>query len=240
MKNHREYQDLARVVQNQLGTKISMSGRILLSPLSSLREGPLYLVGLNPGRKANNPKSEEATIDQSLTHLRGMKCHPYLCESWNAGQLPGSDALQLRARWFCSQLGLDIETVCASNLVFMRSDGEGSSKWRDYAERCWGVHLHILQRVQPTAIILFQRNAYNFFSQHLIERGKEKILYDKVPQSAMIKGTIGEINLRVILFKVGHFSRYSPDKYLMARLKALIKPPSLGKYHRCKHLKKII
>src|ERR1017187_5724169 len=81
------------------------SGRVLSSPMSTLRKGEIYLVGISPGSKAGHHSPlEEETIRESLERLNKDESHPYVHESWHAHQLAGGDALQLRARWMFEQL----------------------------------------------------------------------------------------------------------------------------------------
>ena len=130
MTDRLQLEKLKAVVQKNLKrTGCREKGRILLSPALTLRRGPLYLVGLNPGRKSWSKKKEESALVDNL--VSKGDCHAYTCEQWSPRHLAGSDALQLRARWLCSEIGFDIRMVCASNLSFVRSKDAFSSEWRD-------------------------------------------------------------------------------------------------------------
>ena len=61
--------------------------------------------------------------------------------------------MQRRVRVMLVRLGLDPRSVCAANLIFVRSRDAASSEFHRLAPVCWPVHLEILRIVQPKLII---------------------------------------------------------------------------------------
>ena len=59
----------------------------------------------------------------------------------------------------------DVRSVCASNLIFVRSRSEDSlNRPRELAEKCWPIHQRILEIVQPQCIVTFGGKVFDFIS----------------------------------------------------------------------------
>ena len=87
---------------------LDRSGYVLYSDAASLRKGPVYLLGHNPG---GSPEDQSAnTIRASLDALPTKTINNYLDEAWqmasgrsfSRGQAP----LQRRVVWLLQELGL--------------------------------------------------------------------------------------------------------------------------------------
>lgn len=112
-------EQLAVVGRKHLQSILRMSGQVLYSAASTLRPGPSYLLGHNPGGDANNRAL--LTVGGSLDDLPANTINSYLDTRWSGRLSIGSSPLQQRVKWLLSELGVDPRDVAASNLIFPRS-----------------------------------------------------------------------------------------------------------------------
>lgn len=205
--NHAE--TLATFALNELPEHVlSRSGAVLYSGASTLKKGDVYILGVNPG---GDPARTTGTVSQSLVALPTNKTNAYFATDWGQG---GSQApLQRRLHLLSATIGQDLESICASNAVFMRSRAvTGINFWAD-AETCWPVQQMILDIVQPRLIIAFgnsRRSPYAFL--------RNKLAPDCVQEPVDaehgnwkcwgFEARVGGRNVYVAGFP--HLSRYSP------------------------------
>jgi hypothetical protein len=143
-------------------------GRLLYSGVGTLCPGQLYMMGDNPGC------DPEAEGDSPREHLEALLNKPsdwneYVSGLWKPRGLaysPGEAGMQKRVRGLLACLGLPVETVCASNLIFVRSqvvDGLGNREEQTLlAQQCWPVHEYMLELVRPKAILSIGKGAFEF------------------------------------------------------------------------------
>jgi hypothetical protein len=148
-------------------------GRLLYSGVGTLCPGQLYLLGDNPG---GDPDVEG---DSPKEHLEALLNKPsdwneYVSGIWKPRGLacpPGEAGMQKRVRGLLASLELPVHTVCASNLIFMRSRVVGGlgnrEQQRQLAHQCWPVHEYMLELVRPRAILSIGKGAFEF----IIQRG---------------------------------------------------------------------
>jgi len=136
---------------------LDRSGELLYSGSQTLRRGPIYLLGLNPG---GNPDVHKDTVRDRLRELPSRRTNNYRV-SWS-GRKPGAHPLQRGIQWLANELEVKLEDVCASNLIFVRSKNERTSGFPDSARECWPVHRAILAVVKPTLVVAFGKSPYNF------------------------------------------------------------------------------
>lgn len=131
---------------------IDQSGAVLYAGASTLRPGPVYLVGLNPGG------SEGPSLRSSIAASR-REHNAYLDEEWAPGghwQPKGQATLQRRIQGLCARMGLDTRAVPASNLVFTRSSRLNKHLGFEEALRlCRPVHEIFVSAVQPRFLMTF-------------------------------------------------------------------------------------
>lgn len=152
--------DFVAEAELHLEPLLGLSGEVLFSAVDTLREGDLYICGLNPGGSGDEP--HQHTIRESLEMLPHKTSNNYFDESWR--HYPrGAHPLQRRLRWLVEQLGYDLREVCASNLIFARSPGQGGSGYPEYAEICWPVHERILRIVRPKMLLVYGNGAKSPF-----------------------------------------------------------------------------
>lgn len=141
----------AEAYLNQVGI-LDSPGAVLYSAAATLKPGPVYLLGLNPGG------AERSTLADSLANSR--KGHnSYLDEQWApAGRLQpkGKATLQRRVQHLCAALGLDTRNVPASNLVFTRSTRTGTHlNFNAALPLCLPVHEVFVKAIQPRFVMTF-------------------------------------------------------------------------------------
>lgn len=146
---------------------LDKSGTILYSSCETLNPGKYYFLGLNPGGSEEDTK----TIGQSLDDLELGRSteNAYLDQNWSGFRkyCAGGHPLQQNYQHLFRKLGEQLESVCASNLIFSRSISEKGAGGRERAELCWPVHKAILEIVHPAAIITFGRQPFNFIREML-------------------------------------------------------------------------
>jgi hypothetical protein len=213
---------LKKVAEDYLPNEwLHKPGSVLASHISTVQKGRIYLVGINPGRKAGQSPTLEETIEESLEGLKKGEPHSYVYGKWHPHQLDGGDALQLRARWLCEQLSVDIETICTSNGVFLRGHEQPkSAKYKEDFEKCWPVHKFLLEQVKPDVIIAYGERAWKaFFSK--LEDGREQPVCecDYKFKGWLKRGCFPELGRNVAVFGIPHLSRYTPDACTIKELR---------------------
>lgn len=126
---------------------LGRSGRIFYSGSAAFTGTPaLYLLGLNPGG------SPVAQVGETIGRdLEKWLCGPerwsaYVDESW-AGAPAGTHGLQPRVRHLFNELGIDLRSVPASNVVFVRTNDEAAlaGEKQSLLEACWPVHRAVIE-----------------------------------------------------------------------------------------------
>jgi hypothetical protein len=140
------------------------SGEVLYSSVRTLRRGPVYLLGLNPG---GSPMRVPVTVRRRLRELPRHDWNNYTV-GWG-GRPAGAHPLQRGIRFVAESLGLDLADICASNLIFTRSPDERSCGYPGAARACWPLHEAILGIVRPQMIVTFGRQPYYFLRAQLPE-----------------------------------------------------------------------
>lgn len=159
-------------VQQNLGEGLAdKSGSVLYSGIDTLRPGPFYLMGLNPG---GAPAEGTSSIASSIHERRAWSAYTQDC--WVAGCTDpapcghiGKDGRvehshlarhQKHVGTLTRALGVRPEEVFATNAIFARSKNEASLKaqaqgmdsWK-WWRACWHVHQQFLREVRPRWII---------------------------------------------------------------------------------------
>lgn len=192
---------------------LSCSGSILYSSADTLKQnGPVYLLGINPG---GNPEThKDDTIEKSLDELPAKKDNNYLDDKdWNSD-------LQSRVCWLLENLGLETREVCASNLIFKRSQSKEDiePKFNEYADICWPVHDKILKMVNPKLIIAVgnewnnPENSYKSSYGYLRDKlgcNDEKVC--DAGQSPTYKWKSFKSNSGIVVVGLPHLSWYAID-----------------------------
>ena len=200
--------DLVTFAKPLLASIASRSGRVLYSAASTLKPGPIYLLGLNPG---GDPATHHDTVSESLEELPERHLNAYLDESW-AGQPVGCSRLQRRVCWLVQQLGLSVRSVCASNLIFIRSGDSSGSGYPQTAKLCWPVHERILRIVKPKVILVFGNSGISPFRFLQAHYGATRLV--SFPSGHGNWQCFGfELPSGVRVIGLPHLSRYAVNKH---------------------------
>jgi hypothetical protein len=211
-------EDLVATARPQLHSLLDLSGKILYSSASTLRKGPVYLLGHNPG---GDPATHAAdTIRASLDGLSTKKTNDYIDESW--GDRPaGTKPLQRRVRWLLESLDLDPRSVAAANLLFPRSISAAGSGFSTFADICWPIHEAILEIVKPRVVLAFGNagdSPYTFLRRRFHPRSEYK--FPSGHGSWICRGF--EVPSKFHVIGLPHLSRYDvighPDVVKQIRL----------------------
>jgi hypothetical protein len=187
------------------------SGHLLYSAAATVRPGRIYLLGHNPG---GCPGDEvEESLERSIEEITTKTSNEYLDDSWN-GRAPGSSVLQKRVRWLLEHLGEQVREVCASNLIFARSNDAASSRYAELADMCWPVHEYLLRVVQPTFVLVFGNS--NELSPYHYIKGKLGVAVEHEPHSSghgnwQLKAC--QLHGGTMLVGLPHLSRYAIDNH---------------------------
>lgn len=170
------------------------------------REGPVYLLGLNPGG------SESSTLRDSIAASRAGH-NAYLDEEWAPGghvQPKGQATLQRRVQALCAAMGCDTRAVPASNLVFTRSTRTGMHL--DYAgalKLCLPVHHIFLKAIRPAFLMTF--GSMDYFRQAVtVTQSESRSAEHGTWQAHRGRATVA--GQEVAFGNVPHMSLWASDK----------------------------
>lgn len=199
--------EIQTIAKESLSDLLGEPGGILYSSHETLKSGSVYLLGFNPGGSNGAPLSE------SVRTMLSSSDNAYSDETWSNGNgewEPGKAPLQQRIQWLLNELGLEISSVCASNLIFLQSRTASDINF-SLAKKCWPVHEAILEVVQPQLIIAFGNSADSPYGYlHAMFGGKEEYM-PSGHGNWQLKGFRCHINDRpVYVAGLPHLSRYSP------------------------------
>jgi hypothetical protein len=142
-------------------------GKLLYSGFEALCPGSIYLLGYNPG---GEPDHETAPILSHVASETSTTRNEYLDAAWETrtrGFSAGKAHLQKRVQYLLAGLSLEIRSVCASNLIFVRSkSAQHLETPQQLAEQCWPVHQFILNIVQPDCIVSFDKKVWEFILKY--------------------------------------------------------------------------
>ncbi|WP_127103287.1 MULTISPECIES: hypothetical protein [unclassified Asaia] len=168
---------LASQASHGKNSLLDASGAVLYSDVTTLKSGPVYFLGLNPG---GSPESTpDGTLGHSLAASRSG-LNAFLDQSWRDPPKtlrPGEAPLQRRIQMLFVMMGLEVRSVAASNLVFTRSRNLRLHENFTLAiAQCRPVHELFVQAIHPRIILTHgSRNAFrrginadffNFYEAH--------------------------------------------------------------------------
>lgn len=220
-------------VRSCLGQLAKLPGGVLYNGWDSLREGPVYLMGFNPG---GNPEQISTSILDSLNGTSDGHCS-YEDEAWEWGNviLPqGQHPHQKRVKNLAELLNLKIRSVFAVNAIFQRSEKANTLKGSlELWEKCWPVHQLFLQIVKPKIIICLGNGRRSSFSLlwskfqsknepvPCVQSGnKLQFLNGKLFRGFVVISETGE-TLHCLVVGIPHPSRFEMSDELKVYLKQL-------------------
>ena len=207
-----------RLIQKLKDTGLAdFPGKLLYSGIGTLSPGKLYILGWNPGGDSNTENSS-AVDDLIALAKKSPDWNEYIDGVWRPGGrvcAPGDAPMQRRVRHLLAGIGLPVRSVCASNMVFVRSrasaDLEGPI---DLAERCWPVHKSILEYVCPAGILSIGGNpVFDFIVNHgHLQSGPESFPSGHGNWNCLAgQILLGTRTIRIV--SVPHLARYAIDHH---------------------------
>jgi len=186
---------------------LDRKGELIYSSHKSLKEGDIYLLGLNPGGEGF------ITINDHLEGILTKETNSYLDESWKNRITTwgkGKAPLQKRVNYLLNSLGYKTEDVCSSNIIFVTSRNADEVNY-GLAGYCWRFHEIILEIIKPKVIICFgvsNISAYAFLLALL--NGKEYNDFPSDHGNWVCKAFRTKINDRsTIIVGIPHLSYYN-------------------------------
>jgi hypothetical protein len=165
---------IVRRIEDILGLDfLKESGGVFNSPLSTIRNGKFYLLGLNPGQSGISPEDKTRySIGYNLKKTMSPTNteHIYVNDQWpmKSGKMypAGMAPFQKSVNSFFEAIGQDLRQVCSSNLHFKRTDNEKSlddflRNNQGIIDRTYEVHNLILNEISPKGIVVFSKTTYN-------------------------------------------------------------------------------
>jgi len=198
--------EIPKLAKQCLADSLGEPGSILYSSHETLKAGPVYLLGLNPGGTGGAP------IIQNIEGMLNNRDCAYLDECWKnkiSCWPKGEAPLQVRISWILDAIGLNIREVCASNLIFFQSR-EAKDINYSLAPKCWPIHQAILEIVRPRLILAFGNSAISPY-RYLYEIfcGSEE-RFPSGHGNWSVKGFDTSMNgQKVYIVGLPHLSRYS-------------------------------
>lgn len=201
--------DLPILARQCLSDLLDFPGSILYGSHETLRRGDIYLLGFNPGGTGGD------TLSVNIDAMLVKSDNAYLDESWGDGSGEvGEATLQKRVIWVLETLGVDPRSVCATNLIFVKSR---DAKGVDYkiADTCWPVHKAMLGIVKPKLIVAFGNSKVSPYHYLLSRFGSGSQDPDEPSghPNWTLKGFKANLPDGNSPYVVGlpHLSRYKPD-----------------------------
>ena len=105
-----QFARLTKLVEDMSGD----SGALLYGERFTLKRGPLYLLGTNPGGREGPSLKDQLRQDVNAYLDEQWSWRGHLCEQ-------GKHPLQRRVIALLGSLGLQPRDVCAANLIFKRT-----------------------------------------------------------------------------------------------------------------------
>ncbi|MBG9997230.1 hypothetical protein I6F50_19550 [Pseudoalteromonas sp. NZS127_1] len=162
-------EQLPEFAKQHFGHLYNRLGEGIYSSHETLKEGDVYLLGLNPGGSGHTKLGE--FMNNTLTRTRNS----YLNESWKNGQseyAQGAAPLQKRIQGLLQGINQNVVDVCASNLIFTTSKSSQDSNFNfGFAGTFWPFHQAVIEIVKPKVILTFGN------AKHLSPFGFLKSMY---------------------------------------------------------------
>ena len=202
--------DLSILARKCLSSQLDLPGSILYGGHETLRRGDIYLMGFNPGGTGGD------TLGVNIDAMFEKSGNAYLDESWGDGSRiwpVGEAPLQKRVRWVLETLGVDPRSVCATNLIFVKSRDAKGVEYK-IAGTCWPVHEAMLGIVKPKLIVAFGNSKVSPYEYLWSRFGSGA--QDSIPSGHgnwTVRGFKANLPDGSSPYVVGlpHLSRYKPD-----------------------------
>ena len=212
--NHDHLKELKKLI-SETGLK-NLSGSIIYSGDSTLREGKIYFLGQNPGKNADMYESD-SIINQLMF---SGEFNEYLEGEWSghSGKRHQYNIVEM-----FKDLEIDIKKTFSTNLSFIRS-GDTETYQRNLNEDYnifWPIHEYFLSIVRPRIILSNGSQAKNFIYKKMVNKTDfEEFVFEEKYRGRRMKcystnGLIKVCNefLEVKLLSIFHLSKWEYPKY---------------------------
>lgn len=157
-----------------------LHGGILYSSKETLKKGQIYFMGYNPGG-GSDESAIATTLKDDIESLYTKTSNDYVDEEWEQKKYKyaqGEAPLQQRCKFLFEHLdlGIRIEDVCATNLIFAQSPDMNGVSYPT-ADKCWKVHEYLINNIiKPKIIICMgngnEKSAYAYLKDRVYKQGK--------------------------------------------------------------------
>ena len=151
-KEWSKYYNLYEALRGLGDTFLGYYGRFMYNPISMLRKGDYYLLGINPGFKKDRKEDYTFLRDEIREWGEDKKLayHAMVKEHWDTDFQESVKAL-----W--RKIDRDLGELCASNLYFCSSTAEKKMPSLSEHEKnaCLSVHKAVLEIIEPKCILVF-------------------------------------------------------------------------------------
>lgn len=225
---------LLNVLQSALGDGANLPGEVFSSGLDTLRDGPLYVLGLNPGGGSSYLSVGEHVRTWNLTKYSAFYDQCWNRDCWDRDSYGRQNTLTCNCERGkdkhqkavidtvrCMLPGVNLRTVFATNAIFMASrdadsfQNETKLSLQEAWNVCWKVHQFLLGVVRPKVILCLgygeDESAFSFLrskcSQLPVTKGYPKELRQKEFKWFEENMPIDEDPIRPLVIGVFHPSR---------------------------------
>lgn len=167
--------DLPDFAKKTLKHLLNAHGEVIYSSHETIRPGPLYLLGLNPGGDGF------ITIGEHIDGMLSRTTNAFIDDRFSSGNrwIPAGEApLQKRVRWLLTNLGLRPEEVCSSNLIFKTSRSSDGVSF-GLAGICWPFHEAMIDIIRPKILLVFgngETSPYGFLKELFFQGEEERFV----------------------------------------------------------------
>lgn len=149
---------------------LDQSGLVFYSGRSAFSQpSAIYLLGANPGgdRGIDNDEFIGAHSKMLATQVDDI-WSSYKDGVWGR-KGAGQETMQLRIAHMFDQLGLDLRSIPASNLIFTRSRNVAAlgADFEKLADMCWPVHQAVITKLKPKIILCMGNDAAGYVRNKL-------------------------------------------------------------------------
>lgn len=201
--------ELINVVKKTLKEQVKRPGSVLYSKPDTLNKGIFYLLGFNPGG------DDKISIEKNLEKWLSKPINAYLEEKWE-NRDKGEHHLQKRVKYLFEKLNINLEEVCASNLIFFLSKDQSRVEYKKNANLCWPVHKYVLNIVNPKVIIAFgngnAKSPYSYLKKFVYDIKEKDLLFPSGHGTWKCKAfrVNNDSELKMVI-GLPHLSRYKID-----------------------------
>jgi hypothetical protein len=213
------------------------AGSVLYSGRQTIRPGPIYVMGFNPGGDPKDHITVADDLQKSIKELEADHCAYIDNDDWGttARSYKGGDRhpFQKRYKQFAGAIGLEPRAIPATNAIFRCSRTAAEISVDEFGN-CWQIHALLLNAIRPKAIVCIgngrAKSAYALLASQLeVPDRAEAFREPYVTGRSFVvpKLSLGEFPplANVVVVGLPHFSRFSfpAQSAAITQLKATVR-----------------